>query len=113
MNTTPKPLQAVTLVLDGARGRYIPRDFVSDDKWGFDLEHCASWGLTDANCRSWEAAKNPDSDWYWDAWAWILDNAKYTDESGNVYTLYQDGDLFALCYERMTDDEKSNFGFEV
>lgn len=107
----PKKLDAVTLILSDARGIYIPRDFVCDDAHEI-AEHCAKWGLTAANREHWEDAANPDSEWYWEAWDWILNNARYTDEDGDVYTLHQDGDLWGLCVARMTEEEKQNFGFE-
>ena len=103
---------AVTLILSDARGTYIPRDFVTDDYNEIAVDHCLSWGLTDDNKDEWQDASNPDSEWYWEAWDWILNNAQYTDDDGNVYRLMQDGDLWALCYERMSDEEKENFGFE-
>lgn len=107
-----KKLNAVTLILSDARGIYIPRDFVCDDFNEIATEHCAKWGLTDANREYWESAADPDDEGYWDDWHWILDNAVFTDDDGNKYRLHQDGDLWGLCYERMTGEEKSNFGFE-
>ena len=61
----------------------------------------------------WKEAVNPDDDYYWEAWDWILGHAKYTDKDGSVYRLWQDGDLWGLCYERMTNEEKKNFDMEV
>lgn len=107
-----KKLEAVTLILDSARGVYIPRDFVCGADGVIDLAHCAAWGLTAENRQRWEEAATPESESYWDAWSWILDNAAYTDDAGNAYTLHHDGDLFGLCFERMTDEEKANFGFD-
>jgi hypothetical protein len=97
-----KPLPAISLLLSDARGIYIPRDFAA----GFDTE---AWCVNPADA---EALSDPDNEWYWEAWQSVLDKARYTDEAGNVYTLHQDGDLWALCAERMTDEEKANFGFE-
>jgi len=107
-----KKIEAVTLIRDSARGRFIPRDFLCGADGQIDLAHCATWGLTAENRQRWEDAANPDCEWYWEAWAWVLDNAAYTDEGGNRYTLHHDGDLFGLCFDRMTDEEKANFGFE-
>lgn len=106
-------LNAVTCILSDARGIYIPRDFLTDDWNEIAWEHCNAWGLNESNQSHWIDAVNPDSDWYWEAWDWILSNAKYTDELGNVYTLHQDGDLWGLCLDRMTIEEKQNFGFDV
>lgn len=109
---TKKVLPAVNLILDSHRGIYIPRDFVTDHSGNTLDEGNSNWGLTEANIAHWGSAADPESEGYWDAWSWILDNAEYTDDSGNKYRLHQDGDLWGVCYDRMTDDEKSNFGFE-
>ena len=112
---TDFPVQsAVTLILSDARGIYIPRDFVteahSDD---IAVEHCAAWGLDDDNREWWNSCTDPEADFYWEGWEWILANAKFTDCEGNIYTLYQEGDLWAICHERMTNAERENFGFDI
>ena len=55
----------------------------------------------------------PENEWYWEAWHEVLDKAQYIDNQGNIYRLYQDGDLWLICYELMTNEEKINFGFDV
>ena len=104
-----KTLQAVNLILSDARGIYIPRDFLTDNYNEEAVEHCRAWGLTDENREHWQDALNPENEWYWGAWDWALNNATYTDENGNVFRLWQDGDLWAYCDELMTDEEKQNF----
>lgn len=106
-------MQSVILILSDSRGIYIPRDFICDDYNEIDMKHCFAWGLTAENMEYWEAAANPDDEWYWDAWQWILNNAEYTAENGDKYRLHQDGDLWGICYEKMTNEEKHNFGFDV
>jgi hypothetical protein len=76
-----------------------------------DAAHCSAWGLTPDNAHNWSDAADPDSEGYWDAWAYVLDNARFVHD-GDTYTLYQDGDLWALCVERMSEEEKTNFGFD-
>jgi hypothetical protein len=107
-----KHLDYITLILSDARGIYIPRDFLTDDYNNIAWEHCNAWGLNESNVDYWMDAVNPESEGYWDAWMWVCDNARFTDAKGNVYILHQDGDLWSICYERMTDEEKQNFGFE-
>ena len=98
-------MNAIELLLSDARGVYIPRDFVES----FDLTR---WGLDPDSWDVQTCAKGPDgNEHYWDAWTQILDRAEYRHD-GNVWRLHQDGDLWAICYELMTDEEKSNFGFE-
>jgi hypothetical protein len=95
---------AVVHLLSDARGVYIPQNFVEM----FDIEQ---WGLDPESWAVKKCLEGPDVDGYWDAWDELLrkaerKNGEYT------YTLYQDGDLWALCYERMDEEEKSNFGFD-
>ena len=104
-------MDAVILILSDSRGIYIPRDFICDDYNEIAWEHCAAWSLTEENKTHWIDAANPDSDWYWDAWQWICDHAYFTAENGDKYHLYQNGDLWGICYDKMTMEEKRNFGF--
>jgi hypothetical protein len=96
-------MQAVEILLSDARGVYIPRDFVE----GFDV---TQWGI-DPDAWEVQTCADPENDSYWEAWESILNKAEYQ-HGGNVWRLYQDGDLFAICYELMTDEEKQNLGFE-
>lgn len=96
-------LPAVALLLDGCRGTYIPRDFVT----GYNLE---SWDLHESMFAV-KQCMNPDGDCYWDCWDVIMDKAVFV-EDGYVWRLYQDGDLWALCPELMSSDELESFGFD-
>lgn len=98
-------LSAVECLLSDARGVYIPRDFVAD----FDM---AEWGVADATWALDTCAAGPDEEGYWEAWDEIMRKAEFK-EGDNVWRLHQDGDLWAVCYELMTDEEKRNFEFEV
>lgn len=92
----------IQILLSGAHGIYIPRDFVRDfvlDNWNIAGKDDA-WAI--------EACNDPDNEQYWDAWVYILDNASCMDD-GKVYTLFQDGDLFAIAYDDLDDDEYYNF----
>lgn len=104
-------MKAVNLILSDARGIYIPRDFLTDNNNEIDEEHRKAWGLTKENEELWINCIDPENEFYWESWNWILDNAKFIDENGNVFELWQDGDLWAYCYELMTKQEKySLFG---
>ena len=101
---------AVTMILSDARGVYIPRDFVTDNYNEIAVDHCRAWGIGKEDAEI--LAANPDHDLYWETWDAVLDYAQYVDKEGNKYFLSQDGDLWALCYDRMTDEEKSHFEME-
>lgn len=96
-------MKAVELLLSDARGVYIPANFIEM----FDL---TSWNL-DSNSWAVKECQDKDNENYWDAWNNILDNA-YMEKDGHTWRLHQDGDLWAICYELMTDEEKTNFGFD-
>lgn len=95
---------AIILYASSSRGVYIPQFFA---------ESCDEtiWKVKKDDIR--DLRQGPDGEYYWDTWISVLDNATAT-LNGDTYYLHQseDGDLWALCYERMTIEEKENFGFE-
>ena len=103
-------LDNVVLILSDARGIYIPRDFVCDIYNEVAWPHCQAWGIRPADA---EILANPEHAHYWDVWDDVMGYARYQHADGRVFILYQDGDLWGLCYEGMTAEEKRNFGFEV
>ena len=103
-------LNAIVLILSDARGIYIPRDFVCNDDNEVDIEHCEAWGIKLEDAA---ILQNPDNEGYWDAWNEVLNYAEFTDSEGNKFELYQEGDLWGICYDKVTTEEKENFGFDV
>ena len=96
-------MSGIQLLLSDSRGIYIPQNFYQD------FLNFKTWGLLKSDFK---ALRNPENESYWDNWELVLNNAKHTDKQGNVWTLWQDGDLWAICPDLMTDEEKQNFGFE-
>ena len=102
MNTKSKPahsLPALTVLLDEARGTYIPQAFVRCDSPD-------EWHVSEENREILDAGESHDL--YWDAWDEVLDDSFY-EIGGFTWRLYQDGSLFAICEELMTDKEKADF----
>lgn len=96
-------MNAVALIIDGSQGIYIPKLFVESFSlplWGLDQDE---WCVQ--QCLS------PENEHYWEAWEEIMNKAEFK-EGDYTYRLYQNDDLWALDYDRMTDEEKQNFGFE-
>ena len=97
-------MNAIILLYDSNRGVYIPQTFAQDclpeNNW-HDVPEDVRETLLDG----------PGNEYYWDAWERVLNNAWWQAPNGDKYALHHDGDLWALCYNRMTDEEKSNFGF--
>ena len=95
-----KQLQAINLLLSDCRGVKIPQDFYNNfnlEKWHIKK----SYFLNNLN--------NYSSENYWNAWEEVLNGAYYLDDNSNKFVLYQDGDLFGICYEIMTDSERLEF----
>ena len=53
--------------------------------------------------------QDPEHEEYYDAWTDVLDKAVHIDESLNKWRLWQDGDLWMVCPELMSDDDYYNF----
>lgn len=104
-------MNAVILILSDSRGIYIPRDFVTGDNNEVEKSHCEKWGIKPDDAEI--LAAGPDREFYWETWESVLDNAEFTDDSGGRYRLYQDGNLWGICYARMSMEERQNFGFDL
>ena len=81
--------EKINLLLDEAKGIYIPNSFYMFFDFPF-------WGL---NRSEFTELNNPDNELYWDAWDDLLRDARHTDKKGITWGLWQDGSLFAV-----TDD---------
>ena len=95
-------MNGIQLLLSDARGVYIPRDFVAN----FDL---CQWHIKEDYQ---DILSNPNNEFYWDYWDVVCSIAYFVDDLGNKWILLQDGDLWAVCYELLTDEERVNFGFD-
>lgn len=106
-------LSAVSLLLDSNRGVYIPQNFCTNfdlTKWNNIRQHCIDIILSKDEHDNLQSPYEIEG--YWDAWQEILDSATFV-ENGNTWYLSQDGDLWAMCYELMTNEERLNFGMDA
>lgn len=94
---------AIIHLLDSARGVYIPRDFIEIMKPELiaGISNDQKIDLSD-----------PQNAFYWDTWTDIENSFQYIDDEGNEYNLYHDGDLWLVCYDLLSDEERQNFGFD-
>ena len=97
-------LKAIELLFTDSHGVYIPFAFIN----GYDLSLWSN--IDDEDVR--DIREGVEAEHYWDAWQNLLDNAELVN-NGNVWKLYQDGDLWAVCDELMTDQEYEDFYGEV
>jgi hypothetical protein len=87
----------IEILANDSRGVYIPQHFA---------EVCGEIWNIDENAQE-VLMEGPDHEFYWDVWSEVLNNAEYTDEQGNTWRLFQNGDLFAYCEELMTEEERA------
>jgi hypothetical protein len=86
---TKTTLEPCLVFLD-AHGIYIPQLWCSD----LDQEQSEAIGASWKDVQTCQAG--PDQEWYWEAWASILDNVSMTDDNGTTWKLHQDGDLWEV-----------------
>jgi hypothetical protein len=100
-------VDAVNLLYTDACGIYIPQLFVKNclETTTGSWHNLSTWAVG-------ECLAGPETDGYWEAWDDICGRAKFVMPDGREFNLYQDGDLWLICYAQMSDEEKSNFGFE-
>ena len=88
----------IEILLDSARGVYIPANFVK-------CYNPSAWHVSQYDAQVlMQDMEDPE---YWDSWENVLDTAYFIDKAGNKWLLYQDGDLFAYredIPETMLDD---------
>jgi hypothetical protein len=100
---TQKLNDAVILLVNSACGIYVPQRFAAEINQQF-LEGVSQDDLNEL--------ADPENEYYWDTWEKVLNNAKVVDNSTNqTYTLWQNGDLWLLDWDNMTEEEKENFDF--
>ena len=90
----PKTDDTINLLIDGAAGIYIPRNFYEN----FDF---STWNLS---ISDFPELSMPENEGYWDAWDEVLARAQYHDNDGHIWTLYQNDDLFAVRDDHAFDD---------
>ena len=76
------------LLIDGNQGIYIPQSFAQS---GYQPD--GGWDAEDRRTLQ----EGPESEFYWEAWDSVLRDTVMVDETtGDRFTLYQDGDLWAV-----------------
>ena len=100
---TAKKIPEMILWLSDARGQYIPRDFANS----FDDRATRVSGVSDEDWAILEAG--PDHESYWDAWAQVEQDARVTDDEGNVFTIYQEGDCWLVPVGMEWDEEQDTY----
>lgn len=84
-------------------GIYLPKEIA--DSCHFDMETVIQEDLD--ICKE---GPTPDNEWYWEAWDHILDYgmiySKDPNDKGKRWTLYQDGDVWAIPEDAKWPEEE-------
>jgi hypothetical protein len=94
------------LLLNDARGVFIPRDFANC----WTSHDARAKNVSGVDTEQWDVlAAGPDCEPYWNVWDEVLNNAIVTADNGVKFTLYQSGDLWLIPEGMEWSDEKENF----
>jgi len=93
-------MNKINLLVSDANGIYVPQVFAKN----FDL---SLWNNIDEDDLA-TIESGPETEHYWDAWQNILESAEYINQ-GRVFKLHQDGDLWAIAYDELSEEERSSF----
>jgi hypothetical protein len=96
-------MSGIDLLVSDAHGVYIPQIFA-----GFDFTNWSGIDPEDIEVLL-RGPDHEDSQSYWDVWNDVTMGAVHTDTNGNVWRLWQDGDLLIYCEALMTDEEYYGF----
>lgn len=83
----------VRLLVDGAAGIYVPRQFV-------DRFDPTAWAIDPVDAA---ILRDPEHEHYWDVWEDVLRDARHFD-GHNYWYLSQDDDLFAVRDDHEWED---------
>ena len=92
--------KGIHLLVPDRYGIYVPLTFAESLS--------ENWFLVNSDALD-IVKEGPDHPEYWDAWNDVLVDASFKDNNKNLWRLYQDGDLWMICTELMTDEEYENF----
>ena len=97
-------MSGIDLFVSDSYGVYIPQRFV--DK--IDLGRWNGISTEDYELLL-RGPDHEDAQGYWDAWDAVTRDAFCRNDDGNIWRLWQDGDLWVYCEALMTDEEYYNF----
>ena len=92
--------KGLLLLINDNQGIFIPQSFAE--------RYADNWRLGNSDALD-IVKEGPNHPEYWESWECVLNEATLTDNHNNLWRLYQDGDLWMICTELMTDEEYENF----
>ena len=98
-------MQNIECIVNAAHGVFVPMLFART------VNRALLSGVTTEDLDYLAKEESTEDDGFWDTWDSVLNNARIT-HNGKIYHLHQDGDLFAIDWDNLTDDESEAFGLE-
>ena len=98
-------MQNIECIVDSRHGVFVPMVFAQ-------TVNRALLSGVDAETLDYLAKEESVEDVdFWDVWDSVLNNARIA-HNGKIYHLHQDGDLFIIDWDNLTEDESEAFGLE-
>ena len=102
------------LWLSDARGQYIPRDFAKS--FADRAKHVAGvtdeqWAILESGPEGGMDSDDNASEWYWEVWGEVCDDAIVTDTNGDKFRIYQDGDCWLVPVNMEWNDKTESFDY--
>jgi len=101
-------MNAINLLISDSWGWKIPARFADLALAAMDIGGGTLHGWEGVTREDLETCADTDHPDYWETWDGVLQNARVT-RGGHTWRLYQDGDLFSVCEELMTPEERESF----
>ena len=98
-------MQKVECIVDSRHGVFVPMLFART------VNRALLSGVTTEDLDYLAKEESTENDGFWDTWDSVLNNARIT-HNGKIYHLHQDGDLFVIEWENLTEEESEAFGLE-
>ena len=98
-------MQNAKCIVDGAHGVFVPKVFAKT------VNRALLSGVSIETLDYLAKEESLEDDGFWDTWDSVLNNVRIKVE-GKIYHLHQDGDLFIINWDNLTEDESKAFGLK-
>ena len=98
-------MQNVECIIDSRHGVFVPILFART------VNRALLSGVTTEDLDYLAKEESLGDDGFWDTWDSVLNNVRIKVE-GRIYHLHQDGDLFIIDWDNLTEAESEAFGLK-
>ena len=98
-------MQNIECIVDSLHGVFVPMVFAQT------VNRALLSGVSEETLDYLAKKESVKDDWFWEEWDSVLNNARIA-HNGKIYHLHQDGDLFVIDWDNLTEDESKAFDLE-